>query len=114
MKLYLRILALFYLFGAILHLGDVLNLRLNFSEMDTVWQTWIVFLLIGDTIATIGLWQYKKYGEIAFVLIACAQLIAYLKFKSIFGDQAILIIFHVVTLSLFLGLKYWTNKQSLA
>lgn len=106
MKLYLRVLATLYLVGAILHVGDLLGIRLNFSEMNSVWKTWIIYLTIGDSVAAIGLWFQKKWGELAFQLIAYSQLIAYLGFRSTFGDQTELIIFHTVSLSVFYYLKY--------
>lgn len=105
MKLYLRILAILYGVGAILHLADILDLRLLFSEMDLIWKSWIVFLFIGDSIAAIGLWKQMVFGEIAFLIIAATQLVAYLGFQGGFGDQSFLVLFHVFTVGIYLALK---------
>lgn len=105
MKFYLRLLSILYLIGALLHVFDFFDQRLVFSEMDSIFKTWIVYLLIGDSVAAIGLWRLKKFGEITFLIIAASQLIAYGFFKSIFGNQILLIVFHVVTISIYLFLK---------
>lgn len=105
MRFYLRTLALFYAVGAGLHLADLLDLRLLFSEMTTIWRFWVVFLLIGDSLAAIGLWCGKYWGQVFFVGIAVSQLVAYLGFPGVFGDQRELIAFHFVALGIYAFLQ---------
>ena len=112
MKIYLRILAVLYLIGALLHVLDLFDQRLIFSQMDSLRKAWIVYLTIGDSIAAVGLWRLKKYGEITFLVVAVSQLIAYGIFKSVFGDQTPLIIFHVVTVLLYGILKMKTRGET--
>ena len=76
MKTYLRILAAFYFLGFFLHILDIFNLRLNYSEMPTLWKTWIVYLTVFDLAAAVGLWRKKIWGEMAFITVAISQLIA--------------------------------------
>lgn len=109
MNRFLRMLAVFYFIGAVLHLLDVLGLRLDFSNMSFGWKIWIIFLLVGDAIASFGLWRYKKYGEYLFLLISFSQLIAYGCFEDFFGDQTVLIVFHFVCLVAYLFFKL--NKR---
>ena len=45
---YLRIIAVLYLIGAILHVMDIFDLRLMFSEMNLIWKTWTIYLLVFD------------------------------------------------------------------
>jgi len=73
--------------------------------MSTVWRTWIVFLLVADSIAALGLLSRKRYGEYCFLTVAAAQLIAYIGFMDIFGKQYFLISFHIVTLAVYFFLK---------
>ena len=61
--------------------------------------------MIGDSVAAIGLWRFKKLGEITFLIIAASQLIVYGFFKSIFGGQVFLMIFHFVTIVFYIFLK---------
>ncbi|OFZ38269.1 MAG: hypothetical protein A2504_17850 [Bdellovibrionales bacterium RIFOXYD12_FULL_39_22] len=113
MKHYLKLLSFLYLIGAILHLLDLLDLRLIFSEMGMIWKVWIVFLLVGDTFVSVSLWRQKLYGEIAFLTIGFSQLIAYTVFRSYFGNQTELIIFHMVTISVYALLKFEWGKRIL-
>ena len=106
MKTYLRILALLYFFGACLHGLDLIDLRLHFSEMDFVWKAWIVYLFIFDLIASAGLWMGKRWGIATFMLVAISQLFAYLWYRSFFGDQVFLVVFHILTLTLFMVLFF--------
>lgn len=105
MKIYLRLLSILYLSGFLLHVMDLMDLRLVFTDMNLTWKAWIVFLTIGDFIAAVGLWLLKPWGIIAFQMIAISQLVAYLGFKDTFGGQTALVVFHVMTLTVYCFLK---------
>lgn len=111
MNRYLKLLAVLYFIGFGLHLFDLLDLRLKFSEMNMVWQSWIVFLTVADLITAVGLWRSTVYGVWGFHLVASSQLIAYSIFSSFFGFQIILLIFHIVTLSLFHLIRHQTKWE---
>lgn len=107
-KIFSRLLLLvgcLYAVGFILHLLDIFGLRLNFMDMNNLWRSWIIFLLLFDFIAAIGLFLKKWWGQGAFVLVAISQLVAYLKFSDVFGGQDFLIYFHLYTLIIYLFLK---------
>ncbi len=104
-----------YAVGFVLHLLDVLNLRLQFDTMDSIWKTWIIFLLIFDLLASIGLFWKKFWGELLFILVAVVQLIAYTQFKAIFGEQDFLVIFHSACITFYVllkGLAGWQKAGS--
>jgi len=101
MRLYRRTLSVLYFIGFLLHLADVFDLRLEFSKMDLVWKFWIAYLALFDLFASIGLWKEKRLGDILFIMIAISQLIVYLGFEGIFGNQRALIVFHTVTLVIY-------------
>ena len=106
------ILAVLYFIGFSLHFLDVMNLRLSFSAMDLIWKSWILFLLIFDLLASIGLFLKKSWGELLFIVIAVAQLIAYIGFPSFFGEQGFLIYFHIICLSIYTVLKIFDLRSS--
>lgn len=103
-----------YAVGFLLHLLDVLGLRLNFAEMNSLWRSWIVFLLVFDLAAAIGLFLKRWWGQVSFLLVAVCQLIAYTKFSDIFGGQDVLIYFHWSTLGIYGLLKlfeFWRQRN---
>ena len=97
LRLYLKILAICYTVGFVLHVADLTDLRLKFSQMNPLWKTWIVFLAIADLFAAVALWTNRKWGIGLFIFIASCQLIAYVGFPSLFFDQTFLIWFHLLT-----------------
>lgn len=104
MKYYLRILSVLYFFGGALHVLDLFGLRLKFEELSLIWKIWIIYLMIFDVVAAMGLWQLKKWGVRLFLMVAASQLVAYIGFTNHFGQQTFLIVFHVVTLLIYGGL----------
>lgn len=44
MKKYLKILACLYFLGGVLHILDLFDLRLKFSELENYWKIWISYL----------------------------------------------------------------------
>ena len=109
MKNYLKLISLLYGVGAVLHVLDLFDLRLQFSKMDFYGQLWIIFLTIFDSIAAVGLWIRKKAGEYSFLLVAFSQIFVYTFFKNNFGDQNFLIFFHLITLSIYLLLMAYEH-----
>ena len=109
MHSYLRFLSGLYFVGGTLHALDLLSFRLNFSGLSVGWQVWVVYLMVADFLASIGLWMRKKWGIALFVLIATSQLVAYIGFKTYFGDQTFLVTFHVITLLFYFFLKNRTT-----
>ena len=102
-----KLLSIFYFIGFTLHALDVLGLRLNFLELDFIWKSWIIFLLVFDLAASIGLFLKKWWGDVIFIIIALSQLIAYLKFYDQFGRQEFLIFFHWTCLGLYTIFKFF-------
>lgn len=99
MKAYLKILSIFYFVGFILHALDLFGLRLEFSEMNSTWKLWIVYLTFFDLLTCIGLWKEKAWGAYLFFLVAFSQLIAYSGYFEVFGkNQMALILFHITSL----------------
>ena len=104
-KTYLKILSVLYLVGALLHVMDLLDLRLRFSQMPVMWKGWIIYLALFDSIAAAGLWKQKVWGVYCFFLVAISQLVAYSAFMRYFGEQYALIAFHLITLVAYFAVK---------
>lgn len=113
MRIYLKILAVFYFIGGSLHILDLFDLRLKFTELSFVWKAWILYLMVVDIIAAIGLWQRKSWGVALFLLVAISQLTAYIGFIGFFGRQYSLIAFHFVTLALY-ACVMWRDKKRIS
>jgi uncharacterized membrane protein (DUF2068 family) len=114
MRLYLRLLSVLYFAGALLHIADILELRLKFSEMTPVWKGWVLYLTLMDLAAAVGLWRNQKWGANLFLLVAGSQLTAYLGFRQIFGNQMFLLLFHSLTLVGYFGILFKEKQRALA
>ncbi len=118
MGIYLRILALFFLYGAIVHYGNLLGFgEMPWREAPLSWQIGDIVYAIIDTLAVIGLWNKTAWGIGFFLVAAISQLILYLGFPDLFAftpeqKQALwsLIIFHIITISIFFGLFFTAPK----
>ena len=109
---FFRAIAIFYLVGALFHMLDLFDLRLMFSEMNTIWKAWTIYLLVFDSLTFSLLWKRKSLGQAILIIVAVSQLVAYIRFDNIFPNQYFLIVFHFVTLSLFAMLKIYMNLGS--
>lgn len=104
--LYNKFISVCYFIGSVLHLLDLLDLRIKYSEMNSIWKSWIVYLFIADFIAAIGLWKNKTYGAILFFIIAASQIVAYTVFVDRFSPQPFLIYFHFITIIIYLSVNH--------
>jgi len=111
--IFLKVLSVCFLFGGILHLLDLFDLRLQFSEMNMRWKIWILYLMIFDFIAALGLWKNTRWGIAVFLLIASSQVVAYGFFQELFTPQPYLISFHLVSVCLYFILRFQTKRRLL-
>ncbi len=118
MVIYLRIIALFYMYGAIVHYANLFGFgEIPFRESPLSWQIADISYAILDTFTVIGLWLKTRWGIVCFFLSAVSQLILYISFPQWFAftpeQQQLLwsmVIFHVVTLLIFFGLLLFTRR----
>ena len=75
--LLLKLFAVCYLIGAILHVLDVLGLR-GPAIMNLHQRSWLWFLLITEALSAIGLWFVKVWGLLAVLALTAAQLTVFL------------------------------------
>lgn len=118
---YLHVLALLFLVGAVLHIGDLLGFRLQarlgmgdhqtFSHMPAMEQATTIFLAVFDTAVVIGLWRLQAWGVVCFLLVSLSELIAFGGFPDYFHDQDLLHLmwFHLVTIGIYVILMAMGN-----
>ena len=119
MRIYLKILALFYLYGATVHCANLLGFgEIPFRESPLSWQVGDISYGILGSLTFVGLWLKTRWGIIGFFLSAVSQLILYLVFPKWFAFNAeqqqllwSMIIFHVVTLSIFFALLLSSRRN---
>lgn len=117
--IYLKILALFYFYGATVHYANLLGFgEIPFRESPLSWQIGDISYGILGTLTFIGLWLKTRWGIIGFFLSAVSQLILYLVFPKWFAFNAeqqqllwSMIIFHLVTLSIFFALLLSSRRN---
>ena len=117
--IYLRIIALLYLYGAIVHYANLLGFgEMPFIKEPLSWQIADVSYAILDTITVIGLWLKTPWGMASFFLSAASQLFLYIGFPQWFAfnpeQQQLLgsmVIFHIVTLLIFFGLLLFIQRR---
>jgi len=111
MTIFLYAMAAIYSTGALLHVLDLFDLRRDFSHMNLAWRVWVVYLLIADAIAALGLWRRRQYGEYAFLFVSASQAIVYLT-SDLFGNQNVLASFHSVCLCVYVLLRLHQRSDS--
>ena len=117
MNTYLRILAVFYLYGALVHLADLLSLGqthgLAFPEMSLPWQIGTVGFAAVDLVAAAGLWLRAWWGVMAFLAAAVAQIVMYTFYSATFGNHRGLVGFHLATIAIYGVLLIRARPRSL-
>jgi hypothetical protein len=103
-RVYSRILAALYLISFGLHVLDVFDLRLRFSQMGTLARGWTLYLVLGDLIAAIALWRGTVLCDLIFCLIVLGQLSVFLGWAPFLPNQNFVVSFHWITLTVFLAL----------
>ena len=81
--IYLRILAVLYALGAVVHLGNLLG----FGEVpgEVAPRLWVVLdgvYLLLDAVVAVGLWRRRWWGVALFLVAALSQLVLFLGFGS--------------------------------
>ncbi len=115
MTIYLKLLAVFYGYGALIHIADLLSLGhylgqthgLTFPQMPVAWKIATVYFAILNTIAAIGLWSGTWWGAMGFLLAAASQIVMYTALTEIFTKQTGLVVFHLATVGLYALLRLW-------
>lgn len=112
-RILIRTLAYCYLFAGFLHVLDVFDARLRFSQMEVLWQLWTVYLAFADTLAGFCLLRSSRLGELLFLTLVLSQLAVYLGWSEYFGNQFAWMGFHFLTLSIYLIALTYRQRNEL-
>ena len=128
-KVILRIVALFYTYGAIVHIMNIVGLS-GFVWLDAPakWQILDIFYLIIDVVVAVGLFVGWGIAFFAFYIAAISQIILYTAMQewiiqvpkdfAVSQEQVayldMLVIFHLVTIVLVSFAWWWTRHRSSA
>jgi hypothetical protein len=75
--------------------------------MPVAWKIATVYFAILNTIAVIGLWKGRWWGVVCFLMAAVSQVVLYTALTEIFTRQTGLVVFHLVTVGLYVLLRLW-------
>lgn len=91
-------LAVLYLGRTLIHLLDLLDIRLKFSQMGVISQSWTLYLFFADLVAAICLLTATRLGELIFVWIAIIEIAVYVNWSQYLGKHYGFLIFHLFSL----------------
>ena len=120
LKRYLRILALFYAFGASVHFGNLIGFgEIPFAESPLSWQIGDIVYAALDTAVVIGLWRGRLWGIVCFCVAALSQIVLYSGFPNLFAfteEQHAALrsmsILHLLCLGFFVGLVWVVRRRT--
>ena len=110
---FLKVIALLYLFGALVHLGNLAGFNeVNTAEAPFLWLILDVFYFILDVVVVLGLWQRTSWGVACLFLALVSQIILYMGFPQYFSQtpeqaQALrgMVGFHFSTVGIYILLR---------
>ena len=70
-----------------------------FEEMSTSWQIATMHLAVVDLVASVGLWMRVAWGNVVWVWAAIAEIAMHSVFAETFGEDYVVIAFHVLALA---------------
>lgn len=89
MGVYLRILAIAFVYGAAIHLANILGWgEKPWNQTPLTWRVGDVVYGLVDTITAIGLWQRTAWGIFSFLVAIASQFVIYTVFIDRFAFNA--------------------------
>lgn len=76
----------------------------SLETMTTEWQIVTVHMGVVDLVAAVGLWMRVAWGNVLWVYAAVFEVAIHTLFAETFGFDWVIVLFHVVTLLVFVGL----------
>ena len=84
--LYLRVLAVILVYGALVHVGNILGLTgVPWQDTPSLWRTMDLVLLLFNVVVGVGLWQRQPWAVVALVGgVIVLQVVSYTVFRNQF------------------------------
>lgn len=76
----------------------------SFETMPAAWKIATMHLAVVDLVASVGLWQRVAWGNVVWVYAALAEIAMHTVFIGTFGGDLPIVLFHFVTLGVYLAL----------
>lgn len=89
--------------------GLIPGLTGPFESMRAAWQVATMHMGVVDLVASVGLWMRVSWGKVIWVYAAVSETIIHTVFIKTFGANFAVVVFHVVTLVIFIGLTIWAR-----
>lgn len=93
--------AVFFIASTIIYGLDLLDIRMEYSTINTLMQRWTIFMVIMSPVTAWLLLHKPTYGIIFFHFIAISQLVAHWAYPEIFGRSDVVVLFHIASLAAF-------------
>jgi Family of unknown function (DUF6163) len=75
-----------------------------FEAMATPWKIGTMHLAVVDLVASVGLWQRVAWGNVVWVYAALSEIAMHTVFIGTFGSDLPIVVFHVVTVTVYFAL----------
>jgi len=91
-------------------LGVVSVHGMVFETMPTPWQLATIHLAVVDLVASVGLWMRAAWGNVIWIYAALSEIALHTVFVGTFGNDVLIIAFHLVTISGFIVLHFLARR----
>lgn len=111
----LRVVSVFYLYGALVHVANLAGWRpmLEGVDIPAHWVAADLIYLALDVAVVVGVWMRETWGIVAFLVAAVSQIVIYAASPDSFAIEAEhyaairrLVVFHVASLAIY-GATVW-------
>jgi hypothetical protein len=82
----------------------------TFETMTPQWQFVTIHLAVVDLVAAVGLWMRVTWGNVIWIYAAIFEIALHTVRSGTFGLDLIVVLFHVVTLTVFVALVYMERR----
>ena len=84
----------------------------TFITMSAEWRLATMNLAVADLLAGVGLWMRVAWGNVIWIYAALFEVAMHTIFRSTFGDNFLIVGFHVLTLGVFAALLVAEQRLS--
>ena len=115
LSLFLRVLSIFLFCSGILNWSYLIEIipynGIIFSELAVNWKTLIIFLVIVDISAAVGLWLQATWGAVIWIFRTILLVFWSEVIDSTFDLSVLTLTIYVVTITIYFTLRYFANVE---
>jgi hypothetical protein len=93
-------------------LGIVSIKGMTFETMATPWQLATMYLAVVDLVASVGLWMRAAWGNVLWLSAAISEVALHTAFIGTFGNNVLIVAFHLLTMAGFAGLQFLARRDA--